>query len=245
MRRYLALWSRLPRNFVSSRVCASFAGRRDEAYRGRERAFNGNRYPLPVTVTRGTRRYINFGFAARGRSRLERRSANSGGKDGDDPRAQTKRDYHPAVRKYASYPDICTCAVHYVVSIAIFSPGRPPSLSFFFASAKWNERALQRIPTAKTERGRGRERQGKISFNLLRCSPTSFKTGSVWKLMNGLLLRLASERVSRCESHDCVILNNNFSRLTRELLLLQLYLLYKKFRYTYYLKLKKRVYHRV
>jgi len=77
-----------------------------------------------------------------------------------------KRDYHPAVRKYAGCSGYSTCAVHYSLYRDIFSlPAVAGHRSF--VPAKWSERALRQIPAAR------RERQGKISFNLLRFLPSS------------------------------------------------------------------------
>lgn len=122
---------------------------------------------------RGTRsRYINFGLRPRGE--VDRK---------EDRRipGETRATAHSNEKRLSSRRTqicglfrICTCAVHYAVSTAIFSHC-PPLGHRSFALAKWSERALQRIPAAR------RERQGKISFNLLRFLP-SLRTGSVWKL---------------------------------------------------------------
>lgn len=178
MWRYLALWSRLSRNFVSSRVCAPFAGLEIPGW-GVSRAWtlNGYRYPLSVTRYRNAwnarPRYINFGLRPRGE--VDRK---------EDRRIpeETRATAHANEKRLSSRRTqicglfrICTCAgTLRSLYRDIFSL---PAVAGYrsFAPAKWSERVLQRIPDAR------RERQGKISFNLLRFLP-SLRTGSVWKL---------------------------------------------------------------
>lgn len=111
---------------------------------------------LTVTVTRyGNARnapLYQFRFAARGRSRPERRSANSR-EDGEDRACKRKEIIIPLSRKYAGWPNMHLRGALRSLYRDIFS--RPSAVAGYrsFASAKWNERALQRIPAAKRETG--------------------------------------------------------------------------------------------
>ena len=136
----------------------------DEAYRRRER--------LTVTVTR----YCNarnapplyqFRFAASGRSRPERRSRRIPRETAHAPERKWKEIIIPSYANMRAAPNMHLRGVaHYAVSTAIFSRCLPHAEHRSFAPAKWSERALWRIPAGR------RERQGKISFNLLRFLPS-------------------------------------------------------------------------
>lgn len=150
MRRYLALWSRLPRNFVSSRVCAPFAGSRsrDEAYRGRER--------LTVTVTRYRNAWnalplYQFRFAAPRRSRPERRSANSRRDEGDRT-LKWKEIIIPSYANMRALPDMHLRGALRSLYRDIFSlPAAWPS---FFRAGKV-ERTCSPADTGREERETG------------------------------------------------------------------------------------------
>lgn len=135
--------------FVSSMRAVRSFGERDEAYRGRERA------RLTVTVTRyGNARnapLYQFRFAARGRSRPERRSANS--REDDDDRACKRKEI--IIPRYAN-----------MQAVRIYAParrgalrslyrdifGRPPLLSFFRVGKV--ERTCSPANTGREERER-------------------------------------------------------------------------------------------